>query len=178
MAATAHHDHMPLYVLTQGNMLCTTEKMQISTVLGSCVSVTMHSSNPRMAAICHCMLPRPGLRHELEIYQRNPHRYVAVALRSMAAFFSASDVQPCDVEVKLFGGAEGVNIPGAQPALLQVGKANIEEATTLLRSLELRLRCSHVGGHQARKLIFDTLTGDVWMKLLRNEELQGKETHE
>ena len=47
-------DGYEVIYLRTGEVCFTNKSVVVSTVLGSCVAVTMHSDNPRFSAIVHC----------------------------------------------------------------------------------------------------------------------------
>ena len=55
----AHTRLAPLR-LKPGELLICREPHEVTTVLGSCVSITMFNARLGLAAICHAMLPSPG----------------------------------------------------------------------------------------------------------------------
>lgn len=141
------------------------EPALIRTVLGSCVTVTMLNRRLGVAAACHPVLPvcreagqcRPGSC-------RNKHKYVECVIPEMIKRFQEIGVRLPELEVKLFGGANMFNRKGLQQEILHVGSMNVSMARQKLAELELELKSYDVGGVQGRKLFFNTVTGDVWVK--------------
>ncbi|MBI4714613.1 MAG: chemotaxis protein CheD [Nitrospirae bacterium] len=67
---------------------------------------------------------------------------------------------------KVFGGASFFNNP---MGLLGVGERNIQVAVHHLEDLGIPVAARHVGGERGRKIIFNTETGRVLMRLLTRQ---------
>lgn len=153
----ASHNHN--FYLKPGEVLITRTPMLVSTVLGSCVAVTMFSPSRGFGAICHAMLPHNEGRKE-------DMRYVDTALRHLyqsALEQSAAD----DLVVKLFGGAQVLDTGGRSAERLTVGDQNVLQADAVLASLGLVVAARDTGGIWGRKLYFCTRNGDVYVRSMR-----------
>lgn len=137
----------------------------IRTVLGSCVTVTMRNPRLHVAAACHPVLPvcRESARCR-PASCRNKHKYVECVIPEMIKRFQEIGGRLDELEVKLFGGANMFSRKGLQQEILHVGSMNVSMARQKLAELELSLKSYDVGGVQGRKLFFNTVTGDVWVK--------------
>lgn len=131
----------------------------ISTVLGSCVSVTLFHRRRGFGAMCHAMLP----------YARGGQdfKFVDNAVRHMLDAFDQQSIPRAEIEVKLFGGADMFDPALAGNSKLTVGRQNIAAAAQILAEEGLQLLASNVGGRQGRKLIFRAHTGEVLLKHLQ-----------
>jgi chemotaxis protein CheD len=148
--------------LKAGEVLVSRKPVLVSTVLGSCVAVTMFSASRGFGAICHAMLPE-------NIGRDNDLRYVDAALRHMyekiTAYGSGSDLS-----VKLFGGAQVLNVAEPAPSRQTVGDQNVAQAEAVLASLGLAVTARDTGGLRGRKLFFCTRSGDVYMRFIRTDK--------
>lgn len=153
----ASHTHS--VYLRAGEVLVCRRPVLVSTVLGSCVAVTMFSASRGYGAICHAMLPG-------NIGRDNDLRYVDTALRHMfekiAGYGSGNDLS-----VKLFGGAQVLNVAEPAPCRQTVGEQNVARAEAVLASLGLTVAARDTGGLRGRKLFFCTRSGDVYMRCIR-----------
>lgn len=150
--------------LRPGHIHFANEPAVVATVLGSCVSVTMHCARLGIGAICHALFPAGIPAEEIE-----PFRYVDRSIEAMAAWLYRVGARRGEIEVKLFGGAGALwSVEGA-PASLNVGRSNVDSALRTLASHGLRVAARDVGGTFGRKIYFLPHTGDVYMKRLRNE---------
>lgn len=131
----------------------------VSTVLGSCVAVTMFSASRGLGAICHAMLPtNPGREKDL--------RYVDTALchiyEKLLEYGAGSDLV-----IKLFGGAQLLNVGAPAADKQSVGDQNVAQAEAVLASLGLSVSARDTGGLRGRKLFFCTRSGDVFIRRMR-----------
>lgn len=143
--------------LKPGELAVAERPALVSTVLGSCVAVTLFNPRLGVGAICHAMLPlaagRPGFK------------FVDNSLQHMLQRFERLGVSRTELVAKLFGGADMFQAQ-QPPATQTVGRQNVQAATTLLQQQGLRLVATDTGGRQGRKLLFYSHTGEVLLKRL------------
>ena len=48
---------LPESIVAPGELLITAEALCVTTLLGSCVAIVFYSRAPRLAALCHALLP-------------------------------------------------------------------------------------------------------------------------
>lgn len=143
--------------LKPGEILTSEKPTIVTTVLGSCVAVTMFGERLGVGAICHAMLPmNPTSSGE------NAFRYVDSAILYMIGELGAAGVEKDEIEVKLMGGADVLERAGNTSA--SVGQQNVRVAIDIIRKEGLRLAACDVGGDVGRKIIFSTHTGGVLLK--------------
>lgn len=140
----------------------------ISTVLGSCVTVTFHCPRQRIGAAFHALLPRQA-DYEREV-SIQVYRYVDTAVAAICDQLGQQGVRRQDIECKIFGGASAMF-----QHEISVGPKNVQAAFETLAGFPLRITATNVGGNQGRKLLFITHTGEVFVKQLSNAlRNQGK----
>lgn len=138
----------------------------IKTVLGSCVTVTMFCPRTGYASACHPVLP--SCRENQACYFAGcsqKYKFVECVIPEMARLFKKHRMNLDELEVKLFGGSEML-AHNNKPQVIQVGRMNAEMALKKLSGLHIQLKSSDIGGNVGRRVIFDTATGDVWVKKL------------
>ena len=137
----------------------------VSTVLGSCVSVTFHHPGTRLSAMFHAMLPA-SRNAEAEAA---PGKFVDSAIRRIMAQFDGAGVPYNEIQIKLFGGAYAVLNSGDERVrdLVDVGAKNVAMAREHLARLRLTVQREDVLGSVSRKVLFHTGTGEVWLQYLR-----------
>ena len=140
-------------------MFVTCKPVLVSTVLGSCVAVTMFSASSGIGAICHAMLPE-------NLGRDNDLRYVDTALLNIYSKIVKYGIGR-DLVIKLFGGAQVLNITDRSSERQTVGEQNVAKAEAVLDSLVLIVSARDTGGFRGRKLFFCTRSGDVFMRLMR-----------
>jgi chemotaxis protein CheD len=151
--------HNQSIYLKPGEAVVTRQPALVSTVLGSCVAVTMFEPISRVGAICHAMLPmNPGNDDVL--------RYVDTALQEMHRKVLQYGISG-NIEVKMFGGARVLNLGKFDSRKLTIGEQNVICAERLLENMRLKVVSKDVGGTRGRRLYFCTKSGDVYLKRLR-----------
>lgn len=155
--------------LKPGEMLVSGEPLVVTTLLGSCVAVTMFSPRHRLGAICHALLP--NCRKELKCSRDHTDagKYVECAIGLMLERLMAHGVAKDQIEAKIFGGSDMFDkVEGRNQS---VGRQNIEKALSMLEGEAVRVITQDLGGERGRKIIFHTHTGDVFLKRLRKTEI-------
>jgi chemotaxis protein CheD len=161
--------------LQPGEIYLSDKPALVSTLLGSCVAVTMFSPRKRMGAICHGLLPScKGKKPcECEQFCQEGMRYVDCSIRRMIEWLHQNGVNKEEMVVKVFGGSEMIG-SGTNTSKESVGKQNIKTAFNVIENEMLTITALDVGGTRGRKIIFSTTTGVVLLKLLKKTDL---ETH-
>ena len=130
---------------------------RISTLLGSCVSITLWHPRKRIGGMCHYMLTERKRR----IDAPPDGRYASEAFELFLQHVARERTQPSEYQAKLFGGA---NMFGETTGeRLDIGARNIAYGLELLASRHIAIVSRHVGGNGRRKLHFDLWSGDVWL---------------
>lgn len=157
------------HYLKPGEMFLATEPTVITTLLGSCVSVTMFHPGRRIGAICHGLLPvcREGPRCECRKGCVDGFKNMACSIRLMFNRFSDLGIRPGDLEVKVFGGSDMFDAGSGMGEKLTVGRQNMEVTLRLLDEAGVRVKSSDLGGERGRKIYFYAHTGEVLLKRLR-----------
>ena len=150
--------------LNPGELYFGDGRARVKTILGSCISVSMRSPESGLAAMCHCLLPHwrgpgevPGLQ---EFY-----KYVDLCVPMMLDRFANQNTL-ASLEVKIFGGADMFR-RGERTTLTAVGRDNAETALHILTTRGLDILTADVGGTAGRKIVFDTWSGEVYVRRLR-----------
>ncbi len=151
--------------LKPGEVCFSQRPVRVTTILGSCVAVTMFHRPSGVAAICHalqpvCPLQPAGCRDRCP----KKYQYVSCVVPIMAARMMETGYRAREIEAKVFGGAALFRSNPALPSQLTIGRQNVETAMALMCHSGFMVKASHVGGDEGRKIIFDTRTGDVLLK--------------
>jgi chemotaxis protein CheD len=139
---------------------------RVSTILGSCIAVTMFNERLERGAICHALLPRNPAADGQGIL-----RYVDSSIRYMLERFRDMGVHKGELEVKLLGGADVIE--RVNDMALSVGQQNIQTALEIMKKEEIIPLSIDVGGAQGRKIHFETHTGKVLLERLRRIPRRG-----
>ncbi len=154
---------LPETHLAPGEVVITREPRCITTLLGSCVAVVFYAARPRMAAMCHALLPRASC-HRVEGGSRL--RFADEAIRQMVNVFDEHGVPPRLIEAKVFGGARVLASSGDGFATFDVGAKNVVAAEACLARAGIRVTANCVGGERGRKIHLNTTNGEVLVRLL------------
>jgi len=163
---------MQKFYLKPGEIYLTKEPTLITTILGSCLCITMLHRQSGSGAICHAVMPCINDTRKKTIDKREPFQYVDSSIEWMIKQYEKNRIRYYDIEVKMFGGSEMFSSNKKNAWNHAVGKKNIETAIDVLKSLNLRLKSWNVGGDKGRKIIFNTLTGEVLVKYVNKVNVQ------
>lgn len=157
-------DHYPKVFLQTGDCFLGVKPTLVTTVLGSCVAVTMCDPVRGIGALCHAFLPESA---SFSAKGPDPQvcRFVDTALENMFSSLARLRIDPQSLVVKVFGGANGIMTAG-RGNLFDIGGRNVTAVRRGLMNVGVPIAKADVGGTQGRKLLFLTHTGDVWVKRL------------
>jgi len=159
---------LPKVFLQTGDCFIGVQPTLVTTVLGSCLAVTLHAPKMGIGTICHAFLPDSKESKTLLGQEPQICRFVDTALQNMLETMDKIRVPRRDLVIKMFGGGSGVAVCNVDPSsTFNIGKRNIDMARKMLGIARLPIQVEDVGGPQGRKLMFNTHTGEVWVKKLR-----------
>jgi chemotaxis protein CheD len=144
------------HYLQPGQVLVSSQPAVITTVLGSCVCVCLWDPRRMQGGANHYLLPESPASPATARFGDGA---MDELLRQMDELGSARRT----LQAKLFGGAGVIRSFERQGHL---GEKNIEIARRLLERERIPVVAEDVGGRRGRKLLFDTRTGLVSVKLL------------
>jgi chemotaxis protein CheD len=130
---------------------------EVSTVLGSCVSICLWDTQLKFGGINHFMLPLwngDGLPTP---------KFGNIAHEKLLEKMYCLGSKESNLVAKIFGGAKQLE---KGKTVFNVGERNIILAFDLMKEGGIPVVSHHVGGDKGRKLKFCTHTGEVLMKLL------------
>lgn len=159
---------LPKVFLQTGDCFFGVQPTLVTTVLGSCLAVTMHVPSWGIGTICHAFLPDSSEDRVRGGSDPQICRYVDTALQNMLESLDKIGIPRRELVVKMFGGSTGIAVRGMEYSSYDIGRRNIEMARKLLRFARIEVQVSDVGGPKGRKLLFNTQSGEVWVKRLRN----------
>lgn len=124
----------------------------ITTVLGSCVAACIWDPEVRIGGMNHFMIPDPGEGAETGD-RAAAGRYGVFAMDLLVDTILTNGGRRTHLRVKLAGGGHVISSPTA------VGSSNVRFAHRYLDDEGLPLVAEHVEGLNARRLVFEPLTG-------------------
>lgn len=148
--------------LKPGELFLSRDPAIVSTVLGSCVSITVFALSARLGAMCHVLLPSGPID--------DGFRYVDSTLNYMVEKIHGMGIKAASCEIKLFGGGEVLPPLAVDKSKLTIGRQNIEATHRILDSLQLVPKATDLGGVHGRKVVFNAYTGDVFLKKMAKSQ--------
>jgi chemotaxis protein CheD len=130
---------------------------EVTTVLGSCVSVCLWDQALKVGGINHYMLP---------LWNGNglaSPKYGNIAIEKLIDKMKQMGCKKENLIAKVFGGA---NVIETNINIFNVGERNHQLAIETLEKENIPIIAKSLGGEVGRKIIFNTQTGDVMMKFL------------
>ena len=157
--------------LKPGTIYLSNRPLVLTTILGSCISVTMWHRESHTGGMCHALLPRCGKSGRCTRPCRQCGKYVDCALSWMLRSFASLGIPRSGMEVKVFGGAmlvsqDGTRHPGEE---LCVGERNVQLAMDILGAAGMDVKAADTGGRNGRKIFFNTATGEILLKRIRRK---------
>ncbi len=153
------------YYLYPSNIFSSRELYHITTLLGSCVAVCLYDSRQQFGGMNHFMLP---------LWNGNglaSPKYGNIAILQLLQKMESLGSKRNDLVAKVFGGASVLDI---NTDLFNVGERNADQAMAELDVLKVRVVASSVKGDRARKIIFNTFTGEVRQKYIAKRMLSDR----
>jgi chemotaxis protein CheD len=142
--------------LSPGQVLSLAEPTLVTTVLGSCVSVTLWDKDRHIGGVNHFVLPRGG----------TSSRYGETAMLELLEGVLELGAHLRSLEAKVFGGAAVLPVGGEHT----VGTANVAFALGELARRGIPVAARRTGGERGRLLVFNTETGDAFVRWLTDHE--------
>jgi chemotaxis protein CheD len=143
--------------LHPGHLLVSVEPIEITTVIGSCVSVCLWDRELRFGGMNHFVLPgvvggTPTLKHGEQ------------AMNELLLRMLNSGASQRNLRARVFGGS--CVIEAFRNAGTDLGSKNIQVAKRVLAAHRIPIVQEDVGGTAGRKLVFHTEEGNVVVKSL------------
>jgi chemotaxis protein CheD len=145
------------YTVFPGQYVITSVPTLISTILGSCVSVCLWDRELKTGGMNHFLLP--GTVDDSPGNADRGITSIPLLINSMLNRRSAI----VNLEAKVFGGCNSLY---KENNTFKIGERNAAIAFELLKDYSITVSASHVGGSYGRKIVFNTATGKVRMRLL------------
>lgn len=144
------------HYLYPGMLFAEAGQHSVVTVLGSCVSVCLWDPEKMAGGINHYLLPYwngEGLRTP---------KYGNIAVPMLIERLLGIGCGKSRLVAKVFGGASVLESSG----VLNIGERNITFARSALAEAGIHVACEDVGGTSGRKILFQTGTGEVFVRKL------------
>jgi chemotaxis protein CheD len=144
--------------LHPGEVYASASACEITTILGSCVSVCLSEQGSQIGGANHFLLSgqRAG--------ETGSTRYAPGAIEELIRLLQSLGAKRSRLRAKLFGGANVLH--AFQDGVHHIGAANVETARVLLAKHNIRVFAEDVGGIRGRKLVFHSHDGAASVRRL------------
>lgn len=139
------------YYLKPGYIFINRESSVISTVLGSCVAVSLWDCKKSYGGMAHYLYPFAGSE------EKTTARYGNVAIGCLLKMFLEAETDKKNIEAQIFGGAAPQRFAECE----RVAKENIGIARSILKRARIRIVSEDVGGVMGRKLLYNTFSNET-----------------
>jgi chemotaxis protein CheD len=169
-------DPLKTVTLNPGDFYFGSGNTRISTLLGSCISITLWHPRHRIGGMCHYLLAQ----RSVSLTHGAPHpildgRYADDAFALFLRHMAEAGTRPNEYQAKLFGGGNMFDSDGDS---IEIGSRNIERARKLLSTSNITLVAEHVGGNGRRILHFDLRNGNAWLSFPEGSNAYIRNTYE
>lgn len=127
--------------------------LRITTVLGSCISITLWNPLQAHGGMCHYMLPTRNAPHPTL-----NGKYGDEAMELFMLELKKRRTVPAQYQVGVYGGGKMFD---TKSSTKDIGWQNIEKAHELLNHYGFTLVDDHVGSFGRRRLAMDVWSGEV-----------------
>lgn len=157
--------------LHPGEFYFSDDSSHVHTILGSCISITLWHPELHIGGMCHFTLPMfPGVRNA---DREMDGRYADDVMHMFRRESSKYGTKLTEYHAKIFGGGNMIKSKGENTEY-SIGTKNATAAMTLLMGDNIDILVAHVGEFGHRRIVFDTNTGDVWVRHVGNDGFRHK----
>lgn len=157
---------LPKRFITSEEIYFTQKPELLTTVLGSCISVTMYEKKSKLAGMIHALYSGCESYRGERCSCNERGKYVECAIHELLFLFHRKGINTNNIDVKVFGGAD-MSEKLLQNKMMRSGSDNVKTAYNTLADLKIKPLSADTGGFRGRKIFFDTVTGNVYVKMVR-----------
>lgn len=169
MKTNPNPNNLPVFYLHPGEVFFSKKPFLVSTILGSCLSITMFDNGTKFGGISHCKLPNCSEANYNCDDCGEPYKFVGCTIKHMIKKFEENKVKRYDLEVKIFGGADVLSIESGSYNK-SIGRQNIVAAQMAILDNKLNLVAMDVGGCEGRQINFTTNNGEIFLHRIKRNE--------
>ena len=134
--------------------------------LGSCVGLVVYDAKTGIAGLAHILLPDSNLARQKEI---NIYKYADTAVPFLIDQLIKKGALTDRLKAKMAGGAQMFQFT-SKSNMMRIGPRNIEAVQEELREYRIPIVAEDVGGNAGRTIEFDTMTHDLKVRKINQEE--------
>ena len=139
-----------------GEAVVAAEPAWLTTILGSCIAVTLYSPRLRLGMLSHVVLPHSTGPTAY------PAKFADTAVPYMLSTLQSRGANPESLVAKIAGGS--CMFGNCKP--MQIGDANVQAVVSALEAAGVRIAAQDVGGTVGRRVYFDLSTGSLTVESL------------
>ena len=171
------HFQKNIVTILPGEFYASKDDIFISTVLGSCISITLYDPELHLGGINHFMLPSSF--HAENISEEEQGRYGDFAIELLINSMLKQGSSKSALQAKVFGGSNVLDNGGFYKN--QTGLNNICFALNFLETEQIPIIANDTGGVFPRKIFFHPQTAKIYLKRIQRsidtvEEIAQRET--
>ncbi len=140
-----------------GEIFVGAKPTEISTVLGSCISVCIFDKIEQVGGMNHYLVP---LWNENGL--QSP-KYGNISIPKLIDNMLNIGCKKYNLEAKIFGGANVINVSQED---MMIGRKNILIAKEILREYGIKILAQDIGGTRGRKILMKSDTGKIFLKYI------------
>lgn len=126
--------------------------------LGSCVGIIIFDKNKKITGLSHIMLPAMGSKKD------RIGKYADTALPKMIEEIIEKGALKGRLKAKIAGGASVFSFKDDN---LKIGDRNVKAVKEVLKKHRVRIIGEDVGGNRGRTIIFDPITTDLFIRMVK-----------
>ncbi len=138
-----------------GEIFVGAKPTEISTVLGSCISVCLYDKIEQVGGMNHYLVP---LWNENGL--QSP-KYGNISIPKLIDNMLNIGCEKYNLAAKMFGGANVIDVSQEE---MMIGRKNILIAKEILREYSIKITAQDVGGTRGRKILMRSDTGKIFLK--------------
>lgn len=138
-----------------GEIFVGVKPTEISTVLGSCISVCLYDKVERIGGMNHYLVP---LWNENGL--QSP-KYGNISIPKLIENMINIGCRISNMEAKIFGGGNVIDVSREE---MMIGRKNILIAKEILKEHQIKITAQDVGGTRGRKILMRSDTGKIFLK--------------
>lgn len=142
--------------LAEWHLTANPEERLVAIGIGSCVAVLLYDPRRRLGAMAHIMLPNGPLGEPV------PAKFANVVVPLMIGEMRQRGAE--NLRAGIVGGS--TMLGNGQSLLLEIGRRNVDAATTALAAAGAELVLTDTGGTRGRTVELGIAEGDVVVKVL------------
>jgi chemotaxis protein CheD len=145
------------YMLQPGYIYVTKSPALISTVLGSCVSVSIYDKKLKVGGMNHFRFPQPNTPEESTVL------FGIFVIVQLVKLMKNLGCKRKNLNAQIFGGAYNNEVESEVN-----GIENIKIAEKMLSKIGIKILSKDTGGCLGRKIVFNTFTGEIFIGKVQN----------